>query len=611
MERPPRHWLVLPAAAAAASVLVAALCTVLLDLSTSPARPLDHVGTSAVSAVVVWLAILLLVALTDRLWLSWGLAIGATVVVTLVSEVKSQVRGEPLYPADMDFVWQPGFLRDMVPGPVVILVGLAVVVLVAGFVLVGRRMDRRFRRVRRTEDSRTWNRLMIVRVVVVLVAVLVLVQAPRFNNAGNPLRATYEAAGAQWLDWRQADNYSTNGWVAGFLNNTFAEAMEEPDGYGAAAMTEIAARYERRAAEINRGRPEGVLDDVNVVLLLSEAFSDPLRLDGVALDEDPIPFVRGLMQGHPAGQAVGNAIGGGTANMELEALTGMTQVMFTPQLTTPFQMLVPAHRWMPSVAWYLKALGHETVGVHPYLESMYRRSSAYPRLGIETFHDVSDLTGLQRVDDNPLASDASTFDAALRLLEDSDEPLFLNLVTMQNHFPYDGLYPDPIGNSLNSDALGQYARGLAHADDATRRLLERLERSDEETLVVFFGDHLPGGVYDDTLLEANGERRTQTPFFVWSNRRDLPATRYPGTSPIFFLPLALDAVGAPVPPYYALLLDLHAEVPALSTVTPVDPATLSNRARRLLRDLRLVQYDFSVGERHAVEDMFHAAPSNR
>ena len=611
MPRGRAEWAGFLGLAAGGTFVCAALCNLVLDLSTTPARPFGHLGQSLLSTVVLWLAILLLVGVTNRLWLSWGLSLGLSIVVAASSLAKHRVRDEPLFPADLYFLWQPGFLRDMAAGWAVVVVLLLVAGLISATVLVGRRLDQRFPRVRREDDPRTWTRLLLLRVVVVLAASVVLVQAPQFNDEGNPLRAGYETMGAEFLDWRQADNYSVNGFVAGFLDNTYADAMEEPPGYDQAAMAAIAARYERRAAQYNEGRSAGTLADTNVVLLLSEAFSDPEHLEGVDLSEDPLPFVRELMADQPSGQAVGNAIGGGTANMEFEALTGMSQTLFAPQLTTPFQMLVPAHDWMPSVAWYLKALGHDSVAVHPYLATMYRRSAAYPRLGIDEYLDVTDLTGLERIDDNPSPSDASTFDAAVRLLEQDGRPLFMNLVTMQNHFPYGGLYDDPIDNSLGSEALGQYARGVAHSDAATRTLFDDLRRSDEETVVVFFGDHLPGGVYDDALMQANAEKRTQMPFFVWSSHRDLPATRFGATSPIYFMPLALDAVGARIPPYYALLLDLHAEVPTLSTVLPVDASTLSARARRLLHDLRLVQYDFSIGERHVSEEMFHQAPSNR
>jgi phosphoglycerol transferase MdoB-like AlkP superfamily enzyme len=604
-----REWVTFLVRVGVGTLVWAGLCNLVLDLSTVPFRLLHHLGESLVSVALLWLAILALVCVTNRLWLSFAVSLGLCAVVAATSLTKHAVRDEPLYPSDLYFLWQPSFLLDMAAPWALALAALAVVVVVVGLVFVGRWLDnRRFPRVRRSADPRAWTWLLGLRVAVALAAILALFTVPRFNAPENRLRATYEAAGAEWLSWRQADNYSENGFLAGFLYNTYAGAMEEPAGYGRAAMERIASRYEMRASQRNGGRSPGALADTNVVLLLSEAFSDPQRLDGVDLAEDPIPFVRATMAENPSGQAVGNGIGGGTANMEFEVLTGMSQTQFAPQLTTPYQMLVPAFDWLPSAAWYFADTGHGTTAVHPFLTSMYRRSAAYPRLGFDSFLGFDDLSGLSEIERNPFASDETTFDEALRLLTTSDQPLFMNLVTMQNHFPYNGLYGDPIENSLRSDALGQYARGLAHADDATQKLFAELKRSQEETVVVFYGDHLPGAVYDGDVIEENFARRTETPFFIWSSRRDLPATRLAATSPIYFLPLAFDAVDAPVPPYYALLLDLHAEVPNLSLSRPVDPSTLSDRARALLHDFRLVQYDFSVGNRYVTEEMFHSAP---
>jgi phosphoglycerol transferase MdoB-like AlkP superfamily enzyme len=604
-----RAWVTLLAWVVLGTLLWAGLCNLVLDLSTVPFRPVHHWGESIVSTGLLWVAILALVCVTNRLWLSFAVSLVLCSVVAATSLAKHAVRDEPLYPSDLYFLWQPSFLLDMAPPWALAGAALAVIALVVGLVLVGRWFDgRHFPRVRRSEEPRAWSRLLALRVVVALGAILALLTVPQFNAPENRIRGIYEAAGAQWLSWRQADNYSENGFVAGFLFNTYAGAMEEPAGYGRATMEEIARRYATRAEERNGGRTSGALAATNVVLLLSEAFSDPERLDGVNLEEDPIPFVRATMAENPSGQAIANGVGGGTANMEFEALTGMSQTMFTPQLTTPYQMLVPAYDWMPSAAWYFADHGHEAIAVHPFLESMYRRSTAYPRLGFDSFLGFDDLSGLSEIEKNPFASDATTFDEALRLLTSSDEPLFMNLVTMQNHFPYDGLYGDPVENSLRSDKVGQYARGLAHADAATEKLFAGLKQADEETLVIFYGDHLPGDVYEGEVIEQNFVRRTETPFFLWSSHRDLPATRLPATSPNFFLPLAFDAADAPLPPYYALLLDLHAEVPNLSLSRPVDPSTLSDRARALLHDLRLVQYDFSVGKRYVTGEMFHPPP---
>ena len=610
MARGRREWITFLVRIGLGTLLWAGLCNVVLDLSTVPFRPFHHLAESLVSTAVLWVGVVALVSITNRLWLSFAVSLGLCVVAAGTSLAKHAVRDEPLYPSDLYFLWQPRFLLDVAPSWALAGVALGVIVLVVGLVLVGRWLEvRHFPRVRRSADPRAWSWLLGLRVVVALVAILAMFTVPHFNAPENRLRATYEAAGADWLSWRQADNYSENGFLAGFLFNTYAGgAMEEPAGYDRATMEEIAGRYEVRANQRNRGRASDALADTNVVLLLSEAFSDPQRLDGVDLAEDPIPFVRSTMAENPSGQAVGNAIGGGTANMEFEALTGMSQTMFAPQLTTPYQMLVPAYDWFPSAAWYLADASHDTVAVHPFLATMYRRTTAYPRLGFDSFLGADELSGLAEIEKNPFASDESTFDEALRLLTTSEEPLFMNLVTMQNHLPYVGLYSDPIENAQRNGKVGQYARGLAHADDATEKLFAELKRSREETVVIFYGDHLPGNVYEGDVIEENFARRTETPFFLWSSHRNLPATRLAPTSPIFFLPLAFDAVDAPLPPYYALLLDLHAEVPNLSLSLPVDPATLSVRAKGLLHDLRMVQYDFSVGQRYATEEMFHPSP---
>ena len=64
---------------------------------------------------------------------------------------------------------------------------------------------------------------------------------------------------------------------------------------------------------------------------------------------------------------------------------------------------------------------------------------------------------------------------------------------MQNHMPYAGRYDDPvrIKEPRHSGTLGQYVRGLTHSDDALRSFIGRLEKSEEKTVVVMYGDHFP------------------------------------------------------------------------------------------------------------------------
>lgn len=140
----------------------------------------------------------------------------------------------------------------------------------------------------------------------------------------------------------------------------------------------------------------------------------------------------------------------------------------------------------------------------------------------------------------------------------------------------------------------------------------RLSDSHEKTVVLLYGDHLPG-LYPPTVHEANGDLRMhQTPFVLWSNFTSFPRRELPVTSPTHFIPLILDAMDAPVPPYYALLKAVADEVPAMEGNTVLaadgsrlDDARLSPQARETLDDYRLVQYDLSVGHRYALRSMFY------
>jgi hypothetical protein len=197
----------------------------------------------------------------------------------------------------------------------------------------------------------------------------------------------------------------------------------------------------------------------------------------------------------------------------------------------------------------------------------------------------------------------------------------VNLVTMQNHIPVDGNYADPVPVSGASGGqgkrIGQYARGLEHTDEALAAFLDKLEKGPEKTIVLFYGDHLPG-IYDSSVKHDNkGLALYRTPFFIWSNQPGQNVPRaIPTTSPAFFLPLLYDVADAPVPPYLAMLDAVRQHVSAIQqgrlldgSGEPVKEAELDATTRQLLDDMRLVQFDFSIGQRFALDAMWPGAAS--
>jgi phosphoglycerol transferase MdoB-like AlkP superfamily enzyme len=570
-------------------------------------------GVITVSAFVLFLLVLALLALTGRMWITAPLVVGAAGVLGVASHLKWLARREPIYPQDLAFIKEPQFLMTMVQPRTLWMAGLAFVGLIV-LAWVVSRLFRRFVGSRFRGDqkpSRRWRLGVLgLRIGVLALALFMLSSLTHFNHPSNRWRLAFESAGAHWAKASQPNNYKHNGFVGGFLYNLDIPAMKQPADYSVATMQQIMRKYTAEAQRHNASLPPDALRDVNVVSILSESFSDLTRLRGITLKQDPMPYTRSLMEKVPSGHMLALKIGGGTSSMEFEVLTGMSLSQFNSALDTPYQMLVPKYRSFPSAVETFKALGHTPLAIHPYQPAMYQRDTVYPILGFKDFTSQAEMHHRARIEHGRFISDASAFQEVLDKIDSHKEPVFVNLITMQNHVPYRGQYAHPIGiQGLPKSqilAMRQYARGISYSDQAMAGLIKKLDRSKEKTIFVFYGDHLPAGTPDE-LFKYNSDRTMhETPFFIYKNYGKEKAEALPTTSPIFFLPDLFRVAGARITPYYALLDDLQSHVSALedgmligANNRELSRDSLSPQAQQVLHDYRLVQYDLSVGNRYA------------
>ncbi len=561
-------------------------------------------------SLVTWPFVALLFALTGSLLATAILSIAAGGLIAVAAHQKMTHRGEPLFPSDVDYLADPGLmLASAGISPVV--AGGAVLLVLAALAGVAVRAWRNRGTRPRAERWLRWG----VRAGFAIAGVAGIAVISGFHNPGNPLRQAYDDIPVTWAEWNQVQNYAQNGFVAGALYNLPGEAMERPEGYSEERLAQITDTYGELAERANAARTVGATTDPNVVIILGEAFTDPTWLSGVQLAEDPIPFTRSLMAEHPSGRMLSSGFGGGTANVEFEVLTGMAMANFQPQMHAPYPLLIPRYDHFPS---FLDSLGADrgTLAVHPYAPGFYRRETVYPILGFEraTFWDT--IGHRDRVGNDTHISDAATYREVLDELRASPDPLMVNVVTMQNHSPHAGNFPDPIGvegpfSEDKAEEIGHYLRGLRHSDDAMAELIGELEALEEPTVVLFYGDHLPA-VWPQGVQDTNSDQTLrETPWFVWSNTGTVETAPPPVLGPNQLIPQMLTATGAPLTPYAALLTELSGHVAADEAGImldaqgrPVREEDLSPHARELLADYRLVQYDLSVGERYAAEAMF-------
>lgn len=112
---------------------------------------------------------------------------------------------------------------------------------------------------------------------------------------------------------------------------------------------------------------------------------------------------------------------------------------------------------------------------------------------------------------------------------------------------------------------------------------------DKKITVVFYGDHLPG-LYPESIFENNSESKYLTDYFIWSNKGN-QKLNFPLVNSSDFPAALLAHTNSKVSPYYALLTDVLYN-------SSVDKTELSEAAQIIADDLKLIQYDITVGKNY-------------
>lgn len=562
-----------------------------------------HTEKFLISMLVLMVPLLWLWAVVGRPRKANLLFLLGTILMGLITFEKMRQRNEPLYPSDFRMVTELDFLLEMVPpGFLAILVML---VLTAG--AVGYWM---FRRRKRDRSCRLDGRL---RGVLFLLTSLGLVYLTRFQEPGNLLKKAYDRT-AFWIPYSQEMNYYNVGFVGGFLYNFSSSPMLEPDGFSQEGLAAILAEYREKADAINTERAQTRVE-ANVIFVMNESFTDPQQLQGLPLKEDPIPFTRSLLQNQWGGEMLSQGYGGGTANIEFEALTGFSMEPFAPNISTPYTQFLPREEGFPSVVARLRGDGHHAMAIHPFDTSMYKRRDNYAVLGFDAFYYDETMQFTQRIGDNPFISDQAAYREAVHRMDETEGYDFVHLVTMQNHTPYEGKYPTAPGYATTgvvNDTVNHYLQDLRYADQALERLVREVQQMEEPTVVVFWGDHWPN-VFSERIVQLNGMQELhETPVVLFSNQ-ETEAKELGIISPIYFFNEVLAMLDAKVTPYEALLLDLQAAIPAFEKgmyysqedgVYLLAREELPEDVQRMLQVYDWIQYDVTSGQKRSVSSGF-------
>ncbi len=367
--------------------------------------------------------------------------------------------------------------------------------------------------------------------------------------------------------------------------------MEEPSGYNKEAMDKIVKEYSQKATSINKTR-KNKISDQTVIFVLSESFADPARLSHTTLNQDPIPYINSVKSVYTSGLMKADSYGGGTANMEFQALTGLPKYNLSPSISTIYTEVVPKMKRVPSISDSFSS--KDKLTVHLGEADTYSRQSVYRELGFSDFVAAQGGTKtskhLGKLGVYP--SDANTYQTVLDNIDESKNQ-FISTITYQNHTPWyytNGRSYSGSGEGFTKTEdtfLNSYIKLINQTDDATQAWLNSLSKLDKKITVVFYGDHLPG-FYPEKTFKDKPETQYQTDYFIWSN---YPTTRqnHPYVNSSDFPAELLAETSSKVSPYQALLTEV------LDNAS-IDKKHMTKDQKKIANDLKLVEYDLVSGK---------------
>ena len=481
-----RSAIVLRVCLVMAMVALFILLTGLLDghEGVAPGQLLSDPRFPLANAVPGVLLALLLLVLTRRLLLSFGLAYLAQVVVYGVNALKVANLGTPLLPADFRMVGQlqnggvhvlGGYLPHSAWPYLALLAGVATVVAFWRFEPA-------------LFAQRTQGRRLLSGSLLAALLCTLLVGVPGWGKFYNGRQL--------WLEpWSAAATTDHSGLVSSLVMFHLQDrkSNQKVDPKAVDRLVQANGDAVRQRMQTTDGGPTALPD---IVVIQSESFFDPSIVHGYE-NANLTPNLRRLAATGMSGPLHVPTYGGGTIRTEFEVLTGLS-LRYFGNMQFPYLQL--NDKVVPSMVRALRSHGYETIAIHGNDPTFWNRNTAFKALGFDRFVSQANFPADAAMDGKYMADSAMT-DEIMAQLKDAGAPQFLFAISLEAHGPYDVppkdsaardaiVVPDGVA-AKDKVQVQNYLYHMQHADQELGRLAGLLAKRDRPTLLLFYGDHLP------------------------------------------------------------------------------------------------------------------------
>ena len=486
------------------------------------------------NAFIMWLMMVFVWGVMGSPTITAGSFWVLLIIVTYIHINKFYSRQTPLLPEDFQLASEAHSLTKFVDSGSIIRLFVAIAIVVALTILFYKRAAKKLHLVRGwkakgfAQKHAVWIRLLAI----VLAGSAFYVSTDFIRHHNGSRYEDIPVLGTHFTAWDQNRNYDDNGFILGFLYNFQKLKLVEPEVYSKDKIDYIRNEFNAIAEEKNTNRKNPADDDVNVIVILNESFYDPaIENNGEKLEDyyphtggDVMPNLHKIQQKYPSGKMYSLDYGGGTANIEFETFTSLTNYWTD---TVPYTTLIPKAGQIPSIAQMLKTRGYTTTAIHPFNGGMYKRNISLANEGFDTFITENEMDYTEHEGNSEYINDRSAYKQTLKVLTEGEGKQMIGLITMQNHTPYNADIYDGTQFSVLNDEIDEqkksdisiYYQTLHNSDKYLGEFISELDKLDKKVVVLFFGDH-SAGLFDDVNMhekKAVRDLARLTPYFVYSN----------------------------------------------------------------------------------------------
>lgn len=302
------------------------------------------------------------------------------------------------------------------------------------------------------------------------------------------------------LAWDVTQTYENNGFIYSFAESYVGYLRKKPEGYSKDAILKIREEVENKAkndssSKIGSKKP-------NILFVQLEGFFDPSTIPGIEFNTSPTPVFNSLSEKYTSGYMDVPTAGGGTARTEFEVITG-SSFKYLINGEIPYITIVN-NKQVNSIATYMNNIGYKTHAVHDFEGNFYNRNKGLENLGFNTFTSYEYMNGIEK---NPTGwpKDKVLTQYINEAMDSTKEKDLVCTVSVQAHSRYpsdrnDSSWPCKITKSegiteRQKKEIEYYAEQVREMDqfiaDLNKSVEQRKKETGEDTLIVYYTDHMP------------------------------------------------------------------------------------------------------------------------